>query len=217
MAHQKNGEGMDEKTAFAVEAALIDTLRNLPLPDSDCIINRASGQDYRFGAHESLSVVSRAENVELPLDRNFVAVSSKGVWGGLDSTGQFAGASRQVAWENAHEVWPMNLRALNHVNSAAGSANPVNLLGLASDPLRRHSNIIVCVEELGGVTVVAHDDATRSDHAGGKRFVRPERELPETTALREQLVGNAPLLRGQPARPNSGLVYLGPWHDDIVT
>lgn len=213
---KKDGEDMDEKMAFAVEAALIDTLRNLPLPESDRIVNRVSGHDYVFGAHESLSVVNQARKVELPSKRDFIVVSSKGVWGGRDSTGQFAGASRQVAWENAHEVWPMNKRAFDHVNTAAGSANPVILLGLASDPLGRYSNIVVCVEELSGVTVVADDDATRADYAGGKRFMRPDQELPETTALRERLVGHAPMLHGKPARPNSLLVYMGPWHDDVV-
>lgn len=213
---KKDGEDMDERMAFAVEAALIDTLRNLPLTGSDRIVNRVAGHDYSFGAHDSLNVVAQAQAVDLPPDRNFVVVASKGVWGGRDSSGQFAGASRQVAWDNAHEVWPMNKRAFDYVNAAAGSENPVILLGLASDTLGRYSNIVVCVEELSGVSVVADDDATRPEHAGNKRFMRPDRELLESTTLRERLVGNAPLLQGIPALPNSLLVYLGPWHDAVV-
>lgn len=91
----------------------------------------------------------------------------------------------------------------------------MRVLCLASHPLGRHSNIVVCVEELSGVAVVA-DAATRADYAGNKRFMRPDRERPETTSLRERLVSHAPMLHGKPARPNSLFVHMGPWHDDVV-
>lgn len=213
---KKDGQDMNEQMAFAVEAALIDTLWNLPLDDKDRIVNKVFGHDYVFGAHESLSVVAAAEAVDLPEDRNFVVVASKGVWGGLDSTGQFAGATRQLAWENAHEAWPMGQRAFDHVNAAAGTDAPVILLGLATDPLGRYSNIVVCVEELSGVGVIPHDDLTRPEHAGGKRFMRPDEELASTTELRDSLTGNAPFLQGKPALPNVLLVYKGPWHNKVI-
>lgn len=211
-----DGKDMGESTAFAVEAALIDLLRSLPVEDADRIVNKVSGHRYAFGAHASLAAVAGAQRVDVPADRDFVVVSSKGVWGGNDSTGQFAGATRQVAWDNAREAWPMGVRPFRYVNEAAGTESPVILLGLAADPLRRFSNVVVCVEELSGVVVIAEDDATRAEFAGNKRFTRPEEERASTTELRRALMRNAPFLGGDPLRPNSLLVYRGPWHAKVV-
>ena len=213
---KKDGKDMSEAMALAVEAALIDTLRSLPIDAEHKIVNKVGGHKYAFGAHASLRAAAGARRVEVPEDRNFIVVASKGVWGGTDSTGQFAGATRQVAWDNAREAWPMARRPFRYVNEAAATDSPVILLGLARDPLKRFSNVIVCVEEISAVSTITSDDPTRPQFARGKRFARPEHELASTTELRDALLGNAPYVGDRQLRPNMLLVYHGPWRSDVV-
>lgn len=201
---------MTEETAFAVEAALIDTLSRTP--GHPPLLNRVAGQRWRFGDLRALEVVSQAQPVTLPADRNYVFVSVNGVWGGADSTGAFAGADPRTAWENARHAWSVDVAWREQISILADSTNPVLLVGLAKDPTRRRKNIVACVEELFDTHVIQENDKTHAANAGGIRFVKPDRERTSTAQLRDCILNQEAMFEGSPVKRPESTRYLGPWN-----
>lgn len=152
---------IEEATAFAVEAALIEVLGQGRLVG---LTNRIRGQRLRLVPGKALSVGQTAQEVELPAGVAAVIVPVNGIWGGRDYAGTLIQASDDEIWENSRRTWSrFSIEKQRPISDHAGTDNPVLLLALAPDPNMEQKNIIVGVYRLASV----RESADEADRKGG--------------------------------------------------
>lgn len=210
---------IDQTTAFAVEAALIEVLGQGQLAS---LTNRVRGHSLRLVPGRSFSVGDSAAEVELPPDTLAVVVPVSGIWGGRDYAGTLIQASDDEIWENSRRTWSKFApRRQQLIRNRADTDNPILLLALAADPSRRRANIIVGVYPLTSARE-STDEVDRKgghwrksragedewvEHYNGWVLERSDRDV----EIAGQLLHNVLMVNGVELVRPQDRSYVGPW------